>query len=93
MTNIQLKEFCLLWGFDIEDDEHNCLPYSLLPKMLKDAKEKYGERFCIFMNRITDTTDGFTYIRDNVGNALPEACNDDDWTRLYRCWIQCESHS
>lgn len=62
LTKERLKEFCLLWGFDVLDEEHNQMPSSLYDMMLEDAEKKYGKVFRTLMSRITDTLDGFTYI-------------------------------
>jgi hypothetical protein len=62
MTKDQLKEFCLLWGFDVEDDDHNLMPSSLLGKMSEDANQKFGPFFEEWIRDSTDTTDGFTYL-------------------------------
>jgi hypothetical protein len=83
MTRNELKEFCLMWSLDIEDDDHNCLPYTLLPKMLEDAKAKHGTRFSMFMSDITDTTDGWTYIKYFDGS---EAFPIKSWDTLFQAW-------
>lgn len=71
----QVKEFCLDWGFDVEDSKYNHLPYSSVPKMLEKAQNKYGENFRRFMVATTTTTAGFTYMCAETWEDLEDEYN------------------
>jgi hypothetical protein len=62
MTQEEMVEFFLSWNLDITDEWKNDLPYTLLPKCLKEAEEKFGEKFRKFLLSQTDTTDNHTYL-------------------------------
>ena len=66
----EVKNFCLKWGFDVEDDDHNQMPYTLYGEMIKAARKIGGEKFVRFMRENTGTTDGFTYVEADAWEDL-----------------------
>jgi hypothetical protein len=69
------QNFLESWGlsFDTPGGESSTIPYpSVYLRMRDDATKVWGEKFSQFCGRITDTTDGETYL------------TFDSWTEFYR---------
>jgi hypothetical protein len=86
MTFKQVKEFLVSWGmhFDTPEKDSSTIPYPQVYGRMKDdatndlykagRSVKDGERLAQFISRITDTTDGQTYLN------LP------NWTEVEKVW-------
>lgn len=69
----EVKAFCLHWGFDLEDEDHNLLPHSLFRDMTQAALKAGCAPFYNFMRSRTNTFDGFTSLRGESWAELETA--------------------
>jgi len=66
--------------FDTPDQESSNIPYpQVYERMKSDAREVGGEKLARFVSRITDTTDGQTYL------------TADSWSGITKLWNKFEA--
>jgi hypothetical protein len=73
-----VKEFLESWGlhFDTPGGESSTVPYpAVYHRVRVDATQVGGEKLSKFVGRITDTTDGETYLAANSWKDIEEAWN------------------
>jgi hypothetical protein len=77
-TAENVKEFLESWGlhFDTHDGESSNIPYpQVYSRMKTDAGDVGGDKLSKFVSRITDTTDGQTYLNPTSWDEVSEAWN------------------
>lgn len=77
MQFLQVQEFLISWGFhfDTPEGESNDIPYPQVYERMKvDAGDVGGSQLQEFISRMTDTTDGRTYLVA------------DDWSEIQDAW-------
>lgn len=77
-----VRAFLESWGltFDTPDEDSSNIPYpAVYNRMCDDAIKVGGDELRKFISRITDTTDGETYLcTDNIG--------EDGWHEIEIAW-------
>lgn len=81
MTFDQFKEFLISWGlsFDTPDGDSSTIPYpAVFSRMMDDALARGGQKLTDFVNSITDTMDGQTYLLFPIWENIHEA-----WSKYF----------
>ena len=80
LTFQNVKDFLVSWGmhFDSRDGESTNIPYpQVYERMKEDAGDVGGSELQRFISRITDTTDGETYLVPESWDYIEEFWNTD----------------